>query len=146
MAVGSSADSNIRTSLGNAAVSGNLTLTDAGVQNWALTANAQIQGRSPVGVRLGDAAERATRLPTAADLGIPNFPNPRQSMHIPPATDGRSVLMADPSDLLRGLHNGEFTILRQPKSGQVVVDFGRPIGEYWSNGARVSETQFGSVA
>lgn len=83
---------------------------------------------------------------TAADFGIPKFINPRQNLHIPPVTDGRSVLTASPSDLLQGLHDGAFTILRQPKPGQVVVDFGKPIGEFWSNGARVGETQFGSVA
>ena len=81
----------------------------------------------------------------AKDLGIPDFLSPRQKLHIPPVNDGRSVLTANPSDLLKGLHDGEFTILRQPKPGQVVVDFGAPIGEYWSQGVKVGETQFGSV-
>jgi hypothetical protein len=39
-----------------------------------------------------------------------------------------------------------FVILRQPKPGQVIVDFGKPIGEYWNNGTKVGETQFGAVS
>jgi filamentous hemagglutinin len=99
---------------------------------------------SRVASKLGAGAAKG--IGTADDFGIPNFLNPRQNLHIPPVTDGRSVLTANPADLLQGLHNGDFTILRQPKPGQVVVDFGKPIGEYWSNGARVGETQFGSVS
>ena len=88
----------------------------------------------------------ANGIGTAEEIGIPKFLSPRQDLHIPPVYDGRSVLTADPAELLQGLHDGSFTILRQPKLGQVVVDFGKPIGEYWSNGARVDETQFGSVS
>lgn len=91
-------------------------------------------------------ATRPIGIGTAADLGISATLNPRQALHIPPVTDGRSVLTANPSELLRGLHEGAFTILRQPKPGQVVVDFGRPIGEYWAGGVRVGDTNFGSVA
>jgi hypothetical protein len=82
---------------------------------------------------------------TAEELGIPKFLNPRQNHHIPPVTDGRSVLTADPSELLEGLHDGAFSIMRQPKSGQVSVDFGKTIGEFWSQGVKVGDTQFGSV-
>lgn len=91
-------------------------------------------------------AARPVGIGTAADLGISTTLSPRQSLHTPPVTDGRSVLTANPLELLRGLHEGAFTILRQPKPGQVVVDFGRPIGEYWAGGVRVGETNFGSVA
>ena len=82
---------------------------------------------------------------SAKDLGIPESLSQSQQRHLPPVSDGRSVLTADPADLLKGLHNGESTILRQPKPGQVVVDFGKPIGEYWSNGTKVGETRFGSI-
>ncbi|MDR2155321.1 MAG: hypothetical protein LBE78_09900, partial [Burkholderiaceae bacterium] len=82
---------------------------------------------------------------TAEELGIPKFLSPRQELHISPVSDGRSVLTSDPVTLLQGLQDGSFTILRQPKSGQVIVNFGKPIGEYWSNGVKVGETQFGSV-
>src|SRR5436305_844402 len=82
---------------------------------------------------------------TSEELGIAKFPSPRQDRHIPPASGGRSVLTANPSDLLQGLHDGAFKILRQPKPDQVVVDFGRPIGEYSRRGVRRGETQFGSV-
>jgi hypothetical protein len=82
-------------------------------------------------------------------LGIPDKLSPRQHLHIPPVTDGRSVLTADPARLLTGLRNGEFAILRQPKPGQLVVDFGRPIGDFWSlrsgQPALVGPTNYGSV-
>lgn len=97
-----------------------------------------------------DAARRTAHtvegLGTAADFGIPKVLNPRQSLHTPPVTDGRSVLTENPTGLLQRLHDGAFTILRHPKPGQVVVDFGKPIGEYWSNGVKVGETQFGSIS
>lgn len=83
---------------------------------------------------------------TADDFGIPKSLSPRQGLHISPVTDGRSVLTADPAELLKGLHAGDFKILRNPKPGQVVVDFNAPIGEYWSNGIKVGQTQFGSVS
>ena len=51
----------------------------------------------------------------------------------------------NPSDMLQGLHGGALKILRQPKPGRAVVDCGKPIGEYWTDGVRVGETQFGSV-
>jgi hypothetical protein len=82
---------------------------------------------------------------TAEELGISKYPSPRQNLHISPVSDGRSVLTANPSNLLQGLHDGAFKILRQPRPGQVVVDFGKPIGEYWRKGVRMNETQFGSV-
>ena len=88
---------------------------------------------------------RPPTLGTAEELGIPRFLSPRQSLHLPPVSGGRSVLTANPQELLEGLHQGSFTILRQPKPGQIVVDFGRPIGEFWSSGVRVGETRFGSV-
>lgn len=82
-------------------------------------------------------------------LGMPNKLSPRQDLHISPVTDGRSVLTADPNDLLQGLLNGQYSILRQPKPGQVVVDFGQPIGDFWSKAsglpAYVGPTNFGSV-
>jgi filamentous hemagglutinin len=92
------------------------------------------------------AAEGVKGIGTAEELGIPKFLNPRQELHIPPVSDGRSILASNPETLLQGLQDGSFTILRQPKPGQVIVDFGKPIGEYWSNGVRVGETQFGSVS
>jgi YD repeat-containing protein len=105
------------------------------------------RGTSAIWSRAGlGAAPAATGIGNADDFGIPKFLNPRQDLHIPPVTDGRSVLTVDPSDLLQRLHSGDFTILRAPKPGQVVVDFRQPIGEYWSNGTRVGETQFGSVS
>lgn len=68
---------------------------------------------------------------------------------MPPVTDGRSVLTADPNDLLSGLQNGDFAILRQPKPGQVVVDFGQPIGDFWSiktgQPTYIGQTNYGSV-
>jgi hypothetical protein len=79
------------------------------------------------------------------ELGISKYLSPRQNLHISPVSDGRSVLTANPSNLLQGLHDGAFKILRQPRPGQVVVDFGKPIGEYWRKGVRMNETQFGSV-
>ncbi len=82
---------------------------------------------------------------TAKDLGISTTVSARQAAHIPPVVDGRSVLTASPQELLQGLLEGKFTILRSPKQGQVVVDFGTPIGEYWSNGTLVGQTRFGSV-
>lgn len=92
------------------------------------------------------AAHTAEGFGTAADFGIPKVLNPRQSLHTPPVTDGRSVLTENPTELLQRLHDGAFMILRHPKPGQVVVDFGKPIGEYWSNGVKVGETQFGSIS
>lgn len=84
------------------------------------------------------------------DLGIPGYLSSKQSLHLPPVTDGRSVLTADPSELLTGLQKGDFAILRQPKPGQVVVDFGQPIGDYWSirqgTPAYVGPTNYGAVA
>lgn len=82
---------------------------------------------------------------TAQSLGIPTNINPKQVRHIPPVTDGRSVLTADPSRLLSDVHSGHARILRQPKSGQVIVDFGRPIGQYWKDGRLVGDTNFGSI-
>lgn len=83
------------------------------------------------------------------DLGMPTTLSPRQALHIPPVTDGRSVLTADPAELLEGLHKGQYSILRQPKPGQVVVDFGTPIGDFWSKASGqpsyVGSTNFGSV-
>ncbi len=105
----------------------------------------QSKGLTDVGEG-GIAGSGAKGIGSAVDFGIPNFLNPRQDLHIPPVVDGRSVLTTDPSDLLQGLLNGDFTILRQPKPGQVVVDFSKPIREYWSNGTKVGETQFGSVS
>jgi hypothetical protein len=83
---------------------------------------------------------------TAEELGISKSLSPRQDLHIAPVAGGRSVLTANPSDLLQGLHDGAFRILRQPKPGRAVVDFGEPIGEYWRDGAKVGETRFGSVS
>jgi filamentous hemagglutinin len=80
---------------------------------------------------------------------MPKILSPRQDLHIPPVTDGRSVLTADPTDLLKGLHDGQFSVLRQPKPRQVVVDFGKPIGEFWSKASGqpiyVGPTNYGSV-
>jgi hypothetical protein len=83
------------------------------------------------------------------ELGIPKNLSARQELHLPPVTDGRSVLTQDPAKLLQGLQEGEFSILRQPKSGQVIVDFGKPIGEFWSKASgepiNMGITNFGSV-
>jgi hypothetical protein len=82
-------------------------------------------------------------------LGITDFVSPRQALHMPPVTDGRSVLLVDPQELIAGLHEGKFTILRQPKPGQVIVDFGKPIGEHWERYSGVPTpaglTRFGAV-
>ncbi len=101
------------------------------------------------------AGQQPSRLSTAElnrqavkNYGIPDTLSAHQARHIPPVADGRSVLTADPADLLRGLHEGQYPILRQPKPGQVMVDFGRPIGEFWNlsgTPTRVGPTNFGSV-
>jgi LysM repeat protein len=82
-------------------------------------------------------------------LGIPANLSALQAQHVPPVADGRSVLTADPLELLGGLRNGEFDILRQPKPGQAIVDFGRPIGEFWTirtgTPTYVGPTNFGAV-
>ena len=123
-----------------------------GMQSASITmlflpfAQASSTARATTAAAVAEAAETtATNGLTAEGLGIPKFLNPRQDLHLPPVTDGRSVLTSDPAELLNGLHDGAFTILRQPKSGQAVVDFGKPIGEYWNQGTRVGETQFGSL-
>jgi RHS repeat-associated protein len=102
-------------------------------------------GRAASSLLSREAQIAAKGIGTAEELGIPKFLAERQALHIPPVSDGRSFLTTNPTQLLEGLHNDLFTILRQPKPGQVVVDFGMPIGEYWSNGVRVGETNFGSV-
>ena len=43
---------------------------------------------------------------------------------------GRSVLTANPNDLLKQFHDNETTILRQPNANRIIVDFHRPIGTY----------------
>ena len=120
-----------------------------GAANAAANAAKGEQNAAKVGEAVAGAPKGGTNaakgIGTAKELGIPKFLSPRQQMHIPPVSDGRSVLTSDPAALLQGLHDGSFKILRQPKSGQVIVDFGKPIGEYWSNGVKVGETQFGSV-
>lgn len=67
----------------------------------------------------------------------------------PPVSDGRSVLTADPTELLQGLHDGQYSILRQPKPGQVIVNFVNPIGEFWSKSSgqptKIGPTSYGSV-
>jgi RHS repeat-associated protein len=108
---------------------------------WGYPRNALLSPNAEAG-GIGAAAKG---IGSAKDLGIPESLSQSQQRHLPPVSDGRSVLTADPADLLKGLHNGESTILRQPKPGQVVVDFGKPIGEYWSNGTKVGETRFGSI-
>ncbi len=85
-----------------------------------------------------------------ADLNIPIELSSQQLKHLPPVTDGRSVLNADPEQLMRGLRNGEFDFVHSPKPGQAKFDFGRPIGEYWTfdaSGQLVSlgPTNYGSV-
>jgi len=106
----------------------------------------QAAGGQPAQPRLS-----ATELNRQAvkNYGIPDALSPRQALHTPPVNDGRSVLTADPADLLKGLHEGQYPILRQPKPGQVMVDFGKPIGEFWSRASGqpmpVGPTNFGSV-
>jgi hypothetical protein len=78
------------------------------------------------------------------DLGIPTNINPRQSLHVNPS-DGRSPLTVNAQDLLDGLHMGDYSILRQTRPNSVVVDFGKPIGEFWQNGTAVGQTQYGTV-
>jgi len=94
-------------------------------------------------------ASEAANAQAVQRLGIPENLSPRQSLHTPPVSGGRSVLTEDAAELLRGLHRGDYPILRQPKAGQVVVDFGKPIGEYWSTASGqpvlVGPTNFGSV-
>ncbi|WP_143074152.1 polymorphic toxin type 50 domain-containing protein [Roseateles sp. YR242] len=94
-------------------------------------------------------AHIAANRQAVSGLGIPNRLSPRQDLHVPPITDGRSVLTADPANLVQGLVNGNFTVLRTPKSGQAIVDFGQPIGGYWrtQNGVPtlVGPTNYGSV-
>ncbi|MET3518177.1 hypothetical protein ABIC63_005989, partial [Pseudacidovorax sp. 1753] len=94
-------------------------------------------------------ADIAANRQAVSALGIPNRLSPRQELHIPPVSDGRSVLTTDPSDLVQGLVDGNFRVLRTPKSGQAIVDFGRPIGDYWrtQDGVPtfVGPTNYGSV-
>ncbi|MBN8451452.1 MAG: putative Ig domain-containing protein, partial [Candidatus Accumulibacter sp.] len=85
-----------------------------------------------------------------ADLNISTDLSSQQLKHLPPVTDGRSVLTADPEELMRGLRNGEFDFVRSPKPGQATFDFGRPIGEFWTFDASaqpvsLGQTNFGSV-
>jgi len=120
-----------------------------GVDGAAVTNRAPLPGEVDF---MGPLRPDATTLnrQAVADLGIPNSLSPRQNLHIPPVTDGRSVLTADPTDLLQGLHEGNYSILRQPKPGQVVVDFGKPIGEFWTipsgqQPINLGPTNYGSV-
>lgn len=98
-----------------------------------------------------EAAEdaKASNRKVVSDLGIPNRLSPRQDLHVPPVTDGRSVLTADPAELVQGLVDGDYTVLRPPESGQAIVDFGKPIGECWRTQdgvpTLVAPTNYGSV-
>jgi len=114
-------------------------------------ANARADGTGSLArmARINELSTIAANRQTVTDLGIPNRLSLRQDLHIPPVTDGRSVLTADPAELLQGLINGRYPVLRTPKPGQAVVDFGQPIGEFWSRQTGVPKlvgpTNYGSV-
>jgi YD repeat-containing protein len=78
--------------------------------------------------------------------GVSTTLSAAQARHTPPVTDGRSVLTANPSFLLDGLHGGQYTVLRQTRQGSISVDFGRPIGDFWNLNGYVGQTNFGTVS
>ncbi|RJF90284.1 polymorphic toxin type 50 domain-containing protein [Sphingomonas cavernae] len=90
-------------------------------------------------------------LPAPKKLPIPNnlgksIHSGAQDKYIPGTnnydpTKGRSILTADPTDLLNGVHSGKYPIVRMA-GDKPIVDFGKPIGTYGENGP---QTQFGTI-
>ena len=90
-------------------------------------------------------ASGTNRVPVPDDLPT-NVHMDGQGKHIPGhnnynPTKNRSILTADPSELLSGVHSGQYPVVRMA-GGKPVVDFGKPIGTYGGSGP---QTQFGTV-
>lgn len=85
------------------------------------------------------------RVPVPENLGK-NIHTGAQDKHIPGTnnydpTKGRSILTADPTELLDGVHSGKYPVVRMA-GDKPIVDFGKPIGTYGDNGP---QTQFGTI-
>jgi hypothetical protein len=111
-----------------------------GIVGEAGTLLSQLLRREAVEAGMAANAQRV------ANLGIPSEINvAAQARHINPI-DGRSTLTANPNELLRGLVNGEFSIIRQNRPGTVLVDFGKPIGTFSNNRVPVGPSRYGWVS
>lgn len=72
--------------------------------------------------------------------------SPRQNLHYgPTATPGRSILTANPNDLVNQLNQGNFTLLRAVGGNKFIVDFGRDIGFHFQNGVASGASRYGVV-
>lgn len=89
--------------------------------------------------------------PTTGGIAIPDnlsttIHSGAQGKHIPghnsyDLTKNRSILTANPNELLSGVHSGQYQIVRIG-GGKPLVNFGKPIGTYGGNGP---VTQYGYV-
>jgi hypothetical protein len=100
----------------------------------------------PIGWESHSGGNDATnKLPVPDNLGK-NIHTGAQDKHIPGTnnydpTKGRSILTADPVELLNGVHSGKYPVVRMA-GDKPIVDFGKPIGTYGGNGP---QTQFGTI-
>lgn len=89
-------------------------------------------------------------LPVPDDLGV-SIHMGAQGKHIPGHNNfdpSRSPLTENAQELLDGLHNDQYPIIRNIPRGNsttYIVDFGRPIGSFMDNGSLVGATQYGQI-
>ncbi|WP_036307979.1 hemagglutinin repeat-containing protein [Methylophilus sp. 5] len=125
--------------------------TDKAIDHAATTlTNKQMWVENAVGllggVLAGAEIRAAQTIKQVEALGIPDNINvSAQSRHIS-LIDGRSSLIANPNELLAGIHSGAYTIVRQNRPGTVLIDFGKTIGNFSDNGVLVGPSQYGWVS